>query len=141
MASITTASNRRSLKPGKIAYRGVRPTVRLGYRRVRGGAAGTWLVRLHSTTGYTQHRLGTADDLHPADGEHVLSFEQAVKAASDWAIMVHDEIERTPKNYTVEQACQDYLANLEAEGRMAAAKTARYRINQLVIPTIGAKEC
>jgi hypothetical protein len=54
-----------------------RPGVMLGYRRLE-GRAGTWSVRIADGQGSNRvERIGTADDLEAANGQDVLSFEQA----------------------------------------------------------------
>lgn len=94
----------------------------LGYRphESRDGA-GTWLARytIAGEKRYRRQPLGTANDSRrPADGETVLSFEQASRKALEWC----EDVERTlnglePKDrepYTVVRAMDDYLAWMRA---------------------------
>lgn len=140
MAALGSRSSRRKIPTGKLVWRTVRRGVHLGYRRPSGGA-GSWYGRFFTGTTYLQTRLGAADDLHPANDRDVLSFAQAMRAANDLAVAGYDKIEKTHAHYTVADACTAYLAHLEAEGRSAAATTARYRINQSVLPALRNNEC
>src|SRR5260370_34752548 len=55
----------------------------LGYRRMEIG--GTWIARLYTAEhGRRFQALGMADDIAPANGTHVLSFQEAVEAAQKW---------------------------------------------------------
>ncbi len=73
----------------KPYFRLVEEGVHLGYRRSTiAGKAGTWLARRHlGGTRYAVRLLATADDLPatPADGERVMTFDQAQAAARTWA--------------------------------------------------------
>jgi hypothetical protein len=52
--------------------------VHLGYQCWKGDAAGRWVLRRYiGNYKYRSTTLGRADDAAPADGQNVLSFEQA----------------------------------------------------------------
>src|SRR5688500_13731800 len=63
------------------------PRLTLGYYR-KSGVAGRWVARREigrSEIGaplYKERTLGLADDLAPADAVHILSYEQARRAAA-----------------------------------------------------------
>lgn len=71
----------------RIARAGAFP-VHLGYRRHAEGRPGAWIGRRYlGDQRYEVEALGTADDdpRQPADGESVLTFDQAQDAAKAWA--------------------------------------------------------
>src|SRR5215475_15202550 len=64
-------------------WRGLEKGFALGYRRR--GNGGTWLARRRPDGGgYTEHKIGTSDDLQDADGVAILDYGQAQKAARAW---------------------------------------------------------
>lgn len=75
----------------KPYFRAVMEGVQIGYRRsMLPGKAGSWLGRRYLGDGhYETEMLGIADDLpeadQPADGERVLTFDQAQAALREWA--------------------------------------------------------
>ncbi|CAH0174017.1 tyrosine-type recombinase/integrase [Roseomonas sp. CECT 9278] len=75
----------------KPYFRAVIEGVQIGYRRsTLPGKAGSWISRRYLGEGqYETGRLGVADDLlhadQPADGERVLTFDQAQAALREWA--------------------------------------------------------
>jgi len=54
----------------------------LGYRKCKG--EGAWLVRVIKDKKQKVHSIGTADDSRDADGEHVLSWDQARDKAENF---------------------------------------------------------
>jgi integrase len=101
-------------------------SIHLGYRRLK-GRTGTWCRRLYDGDGkYRYEAIADADDLADADGIGVLDFWQALAKAG------------TPKAvpagpYTVNQACDDYIAFLRSDGRSEEAiRDAEYRIDAFV---------
>jgi len=101
----------------KPYFRLIGDGVHLGYRRSTVPTrAGTWLVRRYRTEGQYQTKLlGTADDTPDklADGETVLSFDQANAAAREWAraqaALVRGE-QADAKVVTVRTAINAYVA-------------------------------
>jgi hypothetical protein len=65
----------------KPYYRQIGPGKTLGYVR-RDSGPGAWVVRERMAGRYTFRTLGAADDLAAADGRDVLTFEQAMRAAT-----------------------------------------------------------
>jgi hypothetical protein len=89
-AKLDSRHSRSKLRLGpKPHWRGLAPGVHVGFRRRNRDKAGIWLVRRYvgldpnGVGRYREKALGLADDLHPADGKRVLSFEQAVKPRSN----------------------------------------------------------
>ena len=83
-ANLETRTARARLRIRTEPYwRGLEKGFALGYRRRPRG--GTWLARRRrADSGYTEHRIGTADDLQDADGVAVLDYAQAQKTARGW---------------------------------------------------------
>ena len=77
-APITSRTARAKLKPRREPYwTPAGEGVSLGYRTSE-KAAGRWIVRTRRHDGkYVYASLASADDLYPADGESVLTFQQA----------------------------------------------------------------
>lgn len=86
VADLSTVTSRRRLsRDGSKRWSRLANGRALGYRRSC-PAAGTWYVRVH--VGYSSYRmssLGTADDEVSADGRQVLSYQQALELAIQWA--------------------------------------------------------
>ena len=119
---------------GKPYWRSIGKGLHIGYRRLR-GTAGTWSTRVYGGAGkYAIELLGTADDLLNADGVSILDFWQA----QDKAQQRFRSKGKSAGPYTVGAALDDYLGNLEAEGRspIALADT-RARIEKLIRPKLG----
>lgn len=76
-AKITGRAERKRLPLG-VHWRGIDPTVHLGYRRGKRG--GKWLVRWYDGKDYQQQTFATADD---ELREGTLDFSAAVKAARE----------------------------------------------------------
>ncbi|MCL2659319.1 MAG: site-specific integrase [Acidobacteriaceae bacterium] len=80
----------------------------LGY--AKGATGASWIARLYTPKGKHWQVLGLADDIQSADGEHVLSFAQAISKASK---LFEDEDARVSgrsrKPYTVSDACDTWL--------------------------------
>ena len=65
---------------GNPYYRSVGPDIHLGYRK--GADARRWVARTNIGGGaYSMQIIGDADDLMDADGEKILSFDQAQEKA------------------------------------------------------------
>src|SRR6266446_2438056 len=101
---LSTREQRKKLAPRDSPYwielqRGLR----LGYRK--GTEAGVWVLREFREGRYVRRRLGIADDSTPADGQTVLSWQDAQRLAigSDRPTLTR------PGRYTVDQAAEDYF--------------------------------
>lgn len=125
----------------KPYFRAITEGVHLGYRRSTvTGKAGSWLCRRHlGGTRYKVHLLGAADDLpekeRPADGETVLTFDQAQAAAREWArAQAADErnAKATEAVVTVSAAVKAYIATRKARGE-AAGRDAELRLGHHVL--------
>jgi integrase len=128
---------RRRLKiRGKPWYRTVERGLHVGYRRLGGGQAGSWIARCYvGSQKYQVARIGTADDVSDADGVHVLDFWQAVAKAR--AGMV-DRAHRAAGHHgelTVDRVLDQYVEYLEREKK--SARDAKYRIDALIRPVLG----
>ena len=114
------------------------PGVRLGYRAGRGtrGQGGAWLAASRTPAGKrVQIRLGRADDLATADGETILTHEQAKDAARAWVKSLRSAPDAQPA-LTVADALDRYLEAREAEG-MKSGYDARSRARAHILPKLG----
>ena len=64
---------------GAPFYNEIANDLHLGYRKGKRG--GKWVVRRRAGGDYVVERIGIADDQWPADGEKVLTFDQARRRA------------------------------------------------------------
>jgi integrase len=133
---LDSRETRRKLPPRGKPYlsRTSDRNIHLGYRRLK-GRAGTWCRRLYDGGGkYRYEPIGDADDLADADGVEILDFWQALaKAGAPKAVSAGP--------YTVDQACDDYLAYLRSDGRSEAAiRDAEYRIDPFVRSVLGTRQ-
>lgn len=126
----TTKTARLRLEPRpKPYYRHVGPGKSLGYIRREAGP-GSWLVREWSAGRYKTRVLGMADDLGRADGRDVLTFEQALRKATE------PDLPTPGRNsMTVADAIDRYIRVLES--RSAHAREARQRADKHIIPDLG----
>jgi integrase len=138
-ANLETRTARSRLKAQhKPYFRLIESGLHVAYRKLTSGP-GTWGKRQYLGNGeYRLENLRTADggfvladDYEDADGERILSFTQAQRAA------------RGPKRpaagaYTVADTITDYLTFLEHDGRSPhSIRDARYRIEAFVLPRLG----
>jgi integrase len=107
---IELPSERAKLKVHRKPYSftNLAPGIALGYRRTKG--AGSWVLRVHSHGQPWTAKIGVADDLEAADGEHVLNYAQAIEQAR---VTARGQAGRPA---TVEVALDDYEADLRARG-------------------------
>src|SRR5436309_4795707 len=67
----------------KPYWRVIEQGLHLGYRRRATG--GTWIARRRDEDGsYHETKIGLADDLQDANGEAILDFSEAQRAARGW---------------------------------------------------------
>jgi integrase len=112
----------------KPYYRRIGSTLHLGYYRpATKGLAGSWIARHYlGNEKYETSTLGTADDRPdvPADGQKVLTFDQAQKNAEQW-LRLKTVQKRTAEagtaSPTVRSVVQTYIASRKARH----AKTGR----------------
>jgi integrase len=136
-ATLDSKDARRRLKiRGKPYYRQIERGLHLGYRRLGGGQAGTWVARHYvGEQSYEVQKIGIADDVSDADGVAVLDFWQAQDAARkamvDRAHLAHGK----HGAITVGDAMDDYLAYLDHNKKSGA--DARYRDRAFIRPALG----
>lgn len=122
---IKTASGRKTLKPRGAPYWEKRKAgCFIGYRKLT-EAVGTWLARWRDETG-KQHYHPIGSRLDDDRG----TFDAVAKLADEWFNQCEKGISTQPT--TVQQACEAYVAALEAEGRKATASDAKGRFARLV---------
>ena len=110
----------------------------VGYRKLNDGN-GSWIARLYTREhGRRFQALGNADDLVKADGEKVLTFQDAQMAAREWIARKQQEemgsVQAGP--YTVRQALDDYVQDRERATRKSLYRT-RTVIKAHILPTLG----
>lgn len=111
----------------------------IGYRRLPGGKAGTWIARHYSPTeGRRYLSLASADDLLDADGGSTLTFAQAQARAAEWFKEIERTAGRVAEPITVAEAMDHYLADYLARGGKAE-RDLRTTIAAHVLPELGAK--
>lgn len=118
--NITSKTGRAALAPRREPYwERISAGCHLGYR----AGADTWLAKHRdaATGKRTIHALGEFSD-----------FDQAAAAARAWFERVSHGV---TADATVQYACDEYVAALEAKGRKAAAKDAAGRFKRLVTGT------
>jgi integrase len=132
------ARRRLRIRP-KPYFRAIERGLHLGYRRLGGGQAGSWIARYYvGKQQYEVERIGTADDVSDADGVHVLDFWQAAaKARANMVERAHRAAGHAG-SLTVGHALDEYLAYLESEKK--SAKSARYSVEALIRPPLGGIE-
>ncbi|CAN5121588.1 site-specific integrase [soil metagenome] len=102
----------------------------LGY--YKGAEGARWTVRRMVDGRRQILRIGTPDDLKPADGAAVLSYRQALEQALELC----GRPAPAPSGYTVEAAIEDYLDEYAARGK-AIGKT-RNAYDSHIVPGLGA---
>jgi integrase len=136
-ATLDSKEARRKLTPrGKPYYRQIERGLHLGYRRLAGGGAGTWVARHYiGYQDYQIEKIAIADDLSDADGVAVLDFWQAQALARDrMRTRVHTAAGKTGP-LTVSAAMDAYLEFLEANRKTAG--DARYKDAAFIRPKLG----
>ena len=125
---------RARLKPGRQPYWQalVAGRVHLGWQRWKGDPAGRWLLRRYvGDRTYRVTAIGLADDNASADGERVLSFNQAVAAARAMVETPQGTVHRL----TVRQAMVRYVEYKRNQGQSVADVTSRGTVH--ILPTLG----
>jgi hypothetical protein len=112
----------------------------LGYRRLQGGF-GTWLAKYRNpaTGKRLQEALGAADDVLPADGDSVLSWEQAEAKAREF----FGRRSKAPVQggkLTVSAALDEYFTHRELNGKAKAIAGDRKSVAAHIVPKLGAIE-
>jgi hypothetical protein len=117
-----TARLRLTLR-AKPYWRMIEQGLHVGYRRRATG--GTWIARRRTDRGiYREVKLGLADDLQDPNGDSVLDFSQAQRAARTW--WTHERRlasglgAASTGPYTVARAMADYLEDYRRRGGKAS---------------------
>ncbi len=101
-------------------WRSIQEGRAIGYRRLPGGKAGTWVGRHYDPDlGRRYEALGVADDRCEADGLATLTFAQAQERANEWFRALARQGGKTVEPITVEQAAEHYLKDYRARGGKA----------------------
>ncbi len=114
----------------------------IGYRRIPGGKAGTWIARFYDPAGDRVrkiHAIGTADDLLDADGVTTLNFGEAQDAAREWFTALTRFQGRIAEPVTVKQAMASYKADYIARGGKALSGL-ESTIDAHILPKLGTKK-
>ncbi|MCC7325560.1 MAG: tyrosine-type recombinase/integrase [Burkholderiales bacterium] len=110
----------------KPYYRHIAPNRTLGYIR-RGGGAGIWVVREWEAGAYKRRSLGAADDVAPADGRDVLTFDQALQIANK------PRSAQRVGNMTVSAALTAYFDTIDSKHAAAYKAVA----DKHIVPALG----
>jgi integrase len=113
----------------------------IGYRRIPGGKAGTWIARFYDPAGDRVrkiHAIGTADDLLDADGVTTLNFGEAQDAAREWFTALTRFQGRIAEPVSVKQAMASYKADYIARGGKALSGL-ESTIDAHILPKLGTK--
>ncbi len=113
----------------------------LGYRTSlhsgQGAKVGHWQGRFRDKRGKQHYAaFGPVDDVADADGESVLSFDQAQGALRGWRDRITNQKRRKRGPYTVADAISDYIEALKADGK-SSARDAETRAKALILPDLG----
>jgi integrase len=111
----------------------------IGYRRIAGGKAGTWIARHYDAAGERVRKyqsLGTADDLLDADGVATLTFAQAQDAAREWFTALTRFQGCIAESVTVKLAMQAYVEDYKARGGKDA-KGVQSTVSAHILPKLG----
>ncbi len=134
---------RLKLTPRREPYwRGIQQGRLIGYRRLAGGKAGTWVAQFYQAEMTPSRQflsLGVADDLLDADGFVTLTFNQAQQKAADWFGELMRADGRKAEPLTIKDAVDHYLADYVGRGGKAYKDT-KIAFDAHVIPTLGEKQ-
>ncbi len=130
-----TARAKLAPRPHQPYWRGIGPSLHLGYRK--GKTGGEWCVRWALAGGDARiETFAAADDGADADGVRTLTFAQAVAKAREIhevATTVEVVVPPAPVSVTVQDACERYVAHLRAQGQ-ATWVDAERRLKKYVAP-------
>jgi integrase len=135
---LDTRTARLKLPPRREPYwRTIQEGRAIGYRRLAGGRAGTWIARHYDRVHGRQYQaLAAADDLMDADGDRTLDFGQAQEEARKWFTDLTRDGGKLLTPLTVAEAVEHYLADYRARG----GKVAHFietMFNAHILPTLG----
>jgi hypothetical protein len=135
-ARLESAKSRTRLRRGrKCHWRTIQPgRAHLGWRRwagKRGESGGTWFLRRYVGKKYRVEKLGLADNVQEADGERVLSFDQAQANAAARL----NSPKRNSAVRTVRQAMERYAVLKQSQGQPVS--DLRQRTAAHILPALG----
>jgi integrase len=142
-ARLESRNTRARLKRGRQAHwQALIPSqLHLGYARQADERDGRWILRLrlgsarkdgkHYFSQYRIRTLGRADDVEAADGQRVLSYQQALAAARAAVDTPQGRVHRL----TVRQAMERYVECKRAQGQPVADLVSRSRAH--ILPLLG----
>ncbi|HYS91556.1 MAG TPA: site-specific integrase, partial [Bradyrhizobium sp.] len=129
-------SRSRLVSRGKPHYRLIEPGLHIGYRRLKGRIAGTWVARhYHGGGSYVVEKIGTADDFSDADGIIILSFAHAQDKARAHMVRRAHATNGMAGPLTVQAAVESYLEFLETNRKSVG--DARHRARAHIFPALG----
>ena len=130
---------RLALKPRREPYwRSLQMGRAIGYRRLAGGKAGTWIARYYDEGLRQYQALGPADDVLDAEHGGGLTYAAAQEAAWAWFGEMERAAGRRIEPMTVEKACGLYLADYLGRGGKAEADVSA-TITAHILPALGRK--
>jgi integrase len=144
-SKLETRQARRRLKARAAPFwRQIHSGLAVGY--YKGQTTGSWYLRRLRTPAdagrgrFKTIKLGTADDHADADGQAVLDYGQAVKAAMREAESTPAQREQVVQaasqaRYAVSACIEDYLGDLAVRSRHG--RDAAYKLNHHVMPCFG----
>jgi integrase len=135
-ARLESPSARNRLKRGRQPHWQalVEGKVHLGYQCWKGDKVGRWILRRYiGNYKYRSETLGRADDAAPADGTHVLTFEQA--KAKTLAKVAAPEAGGKIESLTVRQAMERYIDYKRTLGQPVNDVVSRSAVH--ILPPLG----
>jgi integrase len=137
---LDTRTVRLKLPPRREPYwRNIQEGRAIGYRRLAGGKAGTWIARHYDPAeGRRYEAVGAADDMLDADGTRTLTFGQAQDKAREWFCQIERDAGRVVEPLTVQHAMADYLEDYVIRGGKALPDLKR-AVNAHILPALGDK--
>ena len=141
---LDSRSARLRLSPRREPYfRSIQQGHAIGYRRLGGGKAGTWIARHYDRDAVPMRRylaIGSADDFLDADGVTTLSFAQAQEQARVWFAEIARGVRTAPpERFTVADAVRHYLDDYAARGGKARREV-EITIAAHVLPRLGNRQ-
>src|ERR1043166_1131743 len=138
-AALVSRSARLRLAPGAKHWRMLEQGLHLGYRRRATG--GTWIARRRDEGGtYREEKIGLADDVQDANGQSILDFSQAQRAARTWwsntQRLSFGASDSGSGDYTVARALADYVEDYRRRGGKSAEGIESV-VRRNVLPELG----
>ncbi|MDP2358191.1 MAG: tyrosine-type recombinase/integrase [Beijerinckiaceae bacterium] len=136
--NIETTSARKKLKRGRQPHwQTLEPgKSHLGWQRDPDAPEGRWLARRFDGRKYTVRTIGVADDARKADGDAVLDYAMATRAAL--AVVDAPSAKKPPASYRVRDAIEDYLIYKRNRGQSEAAQRATLlTARRHILPSLG----